>query len=233
MSCPRGKASPNSHTKLRLFAGSAGFCQNPGCLQRLFVETGAGNIHIAEMAHVFSASDTGPRANEELTPEQRGAYENLILLCANCHTTIDKAEEGFPDDLILEWKRDHTVKIGNVFGVATCESRVDAKALVEPILRENGTIFEIYGPMGEHRFNPESEMPSHWLRKIRSNILPNNRKILAISDANRVHMTPDELSTLEMYRQHVDDFESKHIGEYKVGGIQFPAAMSNIFEGQV
>lgn len=233
MSCPRGKASPNAHTKLRLFADSAGFCQNPGCLQRLFVETGDKNIHIAEMAHVFSASDTGPRANVELTPEQRGTYENLILLCANCHTTIDKAEGDFPDDLILEWKRDHTEKIENTFGVATCESRADAKALVEPILRENGTIFEIYGPRGECRFNPESDMPDHWLRKIRSNILPNNRKILAMSDANRVHMTADELSTLEMYRQHVDDFESKHIGEYKVGGIQFPTEMSNIFEERV
>lgn len=230
MSCPRGKASPNAHTKLRLFADSAGYCQNPSCLERLFVDTGEKNIHIAEMAHVFSASDGGPRSDEELTAEQRGAYENLILLCANCHTTIDKAEEDYSDQLILEWKYSHASKIANLFGVATCKNRKDARSMVEPIFQENSTIFEVYGPMGNSRFNPESDLPEIWLTKIKSRILPNNRRILAILDANREHLSTDETSILERYRQHVDDFESKHIGEYKTGGLQFPAELLRILE---
>jgi len=230
MGCPRGKASPNAHTKLRLFADSAGYCQNPSCLERLFVDTGEKNIHIAEMAHVFSASDDGPRGDTQLTAEQRGSYENLILLCANCHTTIDKAEEDYSDELILEWKYNHTLKIANLFGVTTCESRRDARNMIEPIFQENSAIFDAYGPMGEARFNPESDIPELWLIKVRSHILPNNRKILAILDANREYMSSDEVSVLEIYRQHVDDFESKHIGEYYVGGVQFPAKLSKILE---
>lgn len=232
MSCPRGKASPNAHTKLRLFADSAGYCQNPGCLERLFVETGENNIHIAEMAHVFSASDAGPRSKPQLTPEERGAYENLILLCANCHTKIDKAESDFPDSVILGWKQSHREKIENLFGVGFCDSRSSARSLVKPIFDENRTIFELYGPNGDDRYNPESETPKHWLRKVRSNILPNNRRILAILDANRSLMNPCELTVLEMYKQHVDDFESKHIGDFKVGGLQFPPAILKVFEGK-
>ena len=230
MSCPRGRASPNAHTKLRLFADSAGFCQNPSCLNRLFVETENNNFHIAEMAHVFSASNKGPRADVALTPEQRGAYENLILLCANCHTAIDKAEEDFPDDLILEWKKTHTDKIESIFGVATCETRADAKALVEPLLRENKTIFEEYGPLGESRFNPESHISGHWISKLRSYILPNNRKILAMFDANEGLLSAEEKSTLERYRLHVNDLESKHIGDHEASGTEFPEAITELFK---
>jgi hypothetical protein len=67
MSCPRGVAAPDQHTKLRLFAASAGYCQNPSCGFALFFDTGSKRIHIAEMAHVFAASNRGPRANDELS----------------------------------------------------------------------------------------------------------------------------------------------------------------------
>jgi len=81
MVCSRGEATPNAHTKLRLFADSAGYCQNPACNRPLFIDAGDKNIHIAEMAHVFAAADDGPRANPILTNAERGRFENLILLC--------------------------------------------------------------------------------------------------------------------------------------------------------
>lgn len=101
MGCDRGKASPDTNTQRRLFAASGGYCQNPGCNRALFVETDTTKISVAEMAHIFAAQDDGPRANPELTEEERGAFANLILLCANCHTVIDKAPEAFPDSAIL------------------------------------------------------------------------------------------------------------------------------------
>lgn len=229
MSCPRGKASPNTHTKLRLFSDSAGFCQNPGCSEKLFRDTGEKNIHIAEMAHVFSAQDNGPRAKKELTPAERGDYSNLILLCANCHTTIDKAEEDFPDSLILEWKRNHIEKIESIFGIVEYDNRDEAREIISPILQENNTIFDLYGPMSEDsKYNPESELPQKWLEKVRTTILPNNRKLLAILDKNRKLITKDEAQTLENFRQHVDDFESVHIGESESSGIRFPSAMASV-----
>ena len=228
MSCNRGKASPNSHTKIRLFADSAGFCQNPGCNRPLFMDVQDGNIHIAEMAHIFSASDGGARTNSRLTKEERGNYNNLILLCANCHTMIDKAETSFPDNLIKGWKTTHSERVKAIFQVPKCNTRQECKKLIDPILMENRTIFEKNGPMTDERFNPESESPILWRRKITENILPNNRKILAILDVNRDLLNASEKQVLEELRQHVSDFEAKHIGESSVSGARFPSEANDL-----
>ena len=229
MTCSRGKASPDPHTKLRLFADSGGYCQNPGCLRGLFVDADGANIHIAEMAHIFAANNDGPRAKVELSPEERGAYGNLILLCPSCHTIIDKAPESFPDVMIAEWKRSHLRRIAAAFGAVEYESRAATRCAIEPLLDENRAVFEQYGPLGEYRLNPESEMADVWARKVRSLILPNNRKVLAILKANRRHLRPEEREVLERFRQHVDDLEARHLGEGVVAvGATFPEEMSNI-----
>src|ERR1700687_1051764 len=101
MACSRGAASPNAHTERRLFAASSGYCQNPDCSRELFIDYPQKPIHVAEMAHVFAARDDGPRANRELSKEERGAFENLILLCSLCHTIIDKAPEVYSDRIVL------------------------------------------------------------------------------------------------------------------------------------
>ncbi len=229
MSCPRGKATPDAHTKLRLFADSGGRCQNPNCLADLFLTLGESNIHIAEMAHVFSASDEGPRADTRLSEAERGAYENLLLLCPTCHTKVDKAEKEFPDSLILKWKQQHKNKIRELFGVVEYRTRQDARSGIEPLLAENRMIFEKYGPETAERYNPESDMPTIWKRKIITKLLPNNRQLLRILDRNRSYLREDELRTLELFRQHVDDFEAKHLEESSSSGMRFPAEFSKIF----
>jgi hypothetical protein len=232
MACSRGKASPDKQTTLRLFAASGGFCQNPQCQRHLFVDTDAGNIHVAEMAHVFAANDRGPRANSELSAAERGDYENLVLLCSSCHTIVDKASKAFPDTLLVEWKREHTKRIAATFGAINYTSRAEARAAIEPILAENRLIFDEYGPDNEYRHNPESEAALTWQRKVRSKILPNNRKILAILDANRSHLKIEEKTSVEQFRQHVDDLEARHIAENVTGSARrFPPKMQSILLG--
>jgi len=96
MSCSRGAAAPDRNTTFRLFAASAGYCQNPACHRPLFVSVGTDRIHIAEMAHILAASNQGPRAVNTMSAAYRGSFDNLILLCANCHIVIDKAPTNFP-----------------------------------------------------------------------------------------------------------------------------------------
>jgi hypothetical protein len=228
MSCPRGKANPDAHTKLRLFAVAGGHCQNPGCLADLFLEIGNKNIHIAEMAHVFAANDDGPRANRTLSKAERGAFENLILLCPKCHKIIDKAQTEFPDALLAQWKREHSMRIQEAFGVVEYGTRAEARRALELLLLENETVFKTYGPETAERFNPESDSPAQWKRKIVTTLLPNNRQILRILDRNRNHLRGDEASTLERFRQHVDDFEGKHLEGVSSSGICFPGDMEKI-----
>lgn len=229
MSCTKGRCAPSTETKLRLFADSGGFCQNPGCLSELFRDIDDVTIHVAEMAHIISAANDGPRADPAITPEKRGRYDNLILLCPTCHTIIDKAEDKYPETLVTNWKRTHKQKIASLFGVVAFKSREEARSFVAPLLLENRTIFEQYGPMSAERFNPESSLPAQWRRKIRMKIIPNNRRLLTACDANAALLTSEERSTVELFRQHVDDFEAKHLNETDQNGSQFPPEMERLF----
>lgn len=231
MKCSRGEANPSTATRIRLFAESAGYCQNPSCAQQLFVETDKGEtIHFAEMAHIFAASDGGPRSDVNLTDAERGSYENLILLCANCHTTIDKAPEHYPDTMIKQWKRDRSERLADLFGVRAFLSRSEVRAAIEPLLTANKVTFETYGPSSNARFDLESDIPVAWRRKMLGSIIPNNKRISAILDKNRGLMSGRELTTLEAFRQHTDDLIARHLADAD-GGERFPEAMNQMMVG--
>ena len=137
------------------------------------------------MAHIIAAKDGGPRSNPELSREERGAFENLVVLCANCHTMVDKAPDAFPDSMILGWKREHANKLQGLFGAVRFDDRTAARQVVAPLLAENLAIFQQYGPHIEAASNPESGAAEQWKRKMLTRILPNNRRVLAVLDANR------------------------------------------------
>lgn len=227
MACNRGRANPNQNTRLRLFADSAGYCQNPNCTHALFVDLDSGATHVAEMAHIFAATDGGPRSKAELSDEERGAYENLILLCANCHTMIDKAANDFPDAMIASWKRDRIERLAMLFGAVHLPTREAVRSLIEPLMRENKHILDNYGPETDARYDPESNGAKIWTRKVISKILPNNRRMLSILDANADHMMEDESAALEAFRQHIDDLAARHL-EGIPGGRRYPNGMRTI-----
>lgn len=131
--------------------------------------------------------------------------------------------------MIREWKREHVERIMSLFGAVEYPDRASARKAIEPALTENRAVFDQYGPNNDYRQDPESELAKVWQRKMRAIILPNNRKVLTVLDANRCHLSPSEEKTLEAFRQHIDDLESKHIGEGR-GDVasRFPAGMSAI-----
>lgn len=230
MACSRGAASPDAHTQRRLFAASAGYCQNPSCANELFVDAAGESFHIAEMAHVFAANDGGPRAKPDMSVAERGAFENLVVLCANCHTMVDKAPDAFPDKMMLGWKREHADKLRGLFGAVQVGDRVAARQVVEPLLAQNLAIFEQYGPHIEAARNPESGAAEQWKRKMLTRILPNNRRVLAFLDANRHLLKDDEKLTVEQFRQHIDDLEAVHIEGNRHDASRFPGDLSKILE---
>lgn len=152
------------------------------------------------------------------------------MLCANCHTIVDKAPDAYPDEMILGWKREHANKLQGLFGAMKFSGRPDARHAVEPLLAENWAIFNRYGPHVDAARNPESGVAEQWKRKMLTRILPNNRRMLAILDANRHLLVSDEKATLEQFRQHIDDLEAFHIEENKEDASRFPGEMSKILE---
>lgn len=231
MACSRGAAAPDAHTQRRLFAASAGYCQNPACANELFVDAGGESFHIAEMAHVFAANDGGPRSNPQLGRAERGAFDNLVVLCANCHTKVDKAPDAFPDSMMLGWKREHANKLRGLFGAVRFDDRIAARHVVEPLLAQNLAIFQQYGPHIEAAHNPESGAAEQWKRKMLTCILPTNRRVLAVLDANRHLLRDVEKATVERFRQHIDDLEAFHIEGNRQDASRFPDQLSNILDG--
>lgn len=137
-------------TRLRLFSEAAGHCQKPDCLDALFPDELGGMKHIAEMAHVIPHGETGPRHGDrpegEFDPD---AFENLILLCPTCHTKIDKDPEGFPRNILLDWKANHLVNLAAKQGIMTYEDRAQARAAVARIMSENKAIWDKFAPEQE------------------------------------------------------------------------------------
>lgn len=228
MTCSRGKAHPNGATKLKLFTDSAGFCQNPACNIGIFPEGFENFPHIAEMAHIFAATDGGARTNKELRKEERGAYDNIILLCANCHTLVDKTPEKHPAEMMTAWKMSHDLKRQKAFGSNKPESRADLHKLILPLLLENRMIHENIGPDNDYRFNPEASEANVWKERVRRTIIPNSLKILMACDTGLHFLTPLEIATLERFRFHVEGLIMKHLEAKNLPNSRFPPEMENL-----
>lgn len=221
---------PSSNTKLRLFSDAAGFCQNPSCLEPLFPDQDTAR-HIAEMAHIIAASENGPRGDANADPEYLESYDNLLILCPKCHTEVDKAPDIYPRHQLIQWKRNHIAVITKAFDLGCYDSRAAARGAIEPLMNENSSIFETYGPNNEYRLDLESECARVWKRKVLSRILPNNRKMLLILDTNRALLSGDERSILEDFRDHVEAMEARHLGDASTVGRQFPPRTQQILLG--
>ena len=148
------------------------------------------------MAHIFAAQDDGPRPNQQLTEEERGEFNNLILLCANCHTVIDKAPETFPDSVVLKWKRDHEARIAAAFGSVSYETRTEARKAFLALTVRTGAIHQRVGPNNEYKWNPEADEADEWRYHVRETIIPTNCSVLSLLDRNRDLLMEDELARI-------------------------------------
>lgn len=74
-----------------LWGRAAGRCAVPECRIELVKDATDHDpiVVIGDIAHIEASSDKGPRANRKLSAKDRDSYENLILLCKNCHFRFD------------------------------------------------------------------------------------------------------------------------------------------------
>ena len=232
MGCKRGRVRVSRQTKLRLFADAAGYCNQPQCKKRLFSDEDEVDYHIAEMAHILAAEDGGPRAAPQLDAAERASYNNLILLCPNCHTTIDKCSEQFPDEKLRDWKLQHKTVIAEAIGVQSVSSRDEALEFLNPLFHANRIIHQTYGPDNDYRENPEAEEAKIWKRKMIHQIIPNNQKVLLFIDKNIRLINDSERETVELFRQHLDDLVERHLGGNEEVASRYPPNMDALFRTQ-
>ena len=105
-----------------LWARAAGRCQFSGCNRLLFKSPlTQEQVNISEKAHIYSFSKKGPRGRgpHETDSEHINDLVNLMLVCHDCHKTIDKDQEGerYSAELLSQWKQEHERRIAIVTGV--------------------------------------------------------------------------------------------------------------------
>ena len=198
----------DENVKRKLYAESLGRCMNPNCQRRLFL----GGKDISEKAHIVAYCKT-----------KDNAYENLVLLCPNCHTEFDK-NNAFSEQEILDWKRKRQRDIEAFFGkkYATFD---DLRKVVAPILQENKTIYEEYYLNNQHQL---------W-DKCEENVLVNNRKLKILFSNNmdlfQEHANPQysNLAYVMRFMAHVEEFETTRLDEQKNREILFPQEIDSMF----
>ena len=105
-----------------LWARAAGRCQFDGCNRLLYKSPVTQEpVNISEKAHIYSFSKDGPRGWGPFVTNKKQLNEipNLLLVCHDCHKTIDNEDDGgrYPAKLLQAWKLEHEKRIAIVTGV--------------------------------------------------------------------------------------------------------------------
>ena len=92
-----------------LWGGAAKRCSFPDCRMKLSQDkkTATVSFPIGEQAHIVGKEKGSARSKSILSEDQRDSYHNLILLCPNHHTVIDKNPEDYPIEILHMMKSQH------------------------------------------------------------------------------------------------------------------------------
>lgn len=100
---------PSTVRRLDILSGN--ICAEPTCENKLIARDGESIV--SKICHIEAASDKGPRFNKDMSDDERRHFDNLILLCDECHTIIDNKnnEDKYPVALLQAWKKEHENKL--------------------------------------------------------------------------------------------------------------------------
>lgn len=197
------------NVKRRLFAESMGRCMNPNCKAELF----CGDGDIIEKAHIDPYCET-----------EDNSFENLVLLCPNCHTNFDK-NYAFSAEEVREWKKIRQRELDIFFSVKL-ETFEQLCEKIVPLLMENRTIFEKYYLGNQRklwdRFEPIILVNN---RKIRL-MLENNMSLIQVNKGTNYECNQDYVNQLLL---HIDEFEKTRDEEERIRSAVFPKEINSIF----
>jgi len=201
------KAIPE-YIQRRLYAESMGRCMNPACEKDLLLDNG----NIAEKAHIIPHCNTAD-----------DSFENLILLCPNCHTNYDK-NLAFTEEEVRMWKHKRQQQVSQLFS-QKFDTFEKLEEFVKPLLLENKTIYENYYLKDKRKL---------W-EKVEEKLLINNQKLKCLLSRNRdlfqKHSNEcfSNLAIIDQLILHIDEFESTRGDDEKIRYVLFPEEVNSIF----
>ena len=197
-------------TQRQLWAESMGRCMNPTCSTDLFPN----GVSIGEVAHITPHAASG---SVSLT--------NLLILCANCHTAIDKNRKRWPEQVLLGWKAQRSNDVNRHFATRYSSFEELEKA-IKPILVRNRQIFDSYGPDGEHE--SDDYRRQLWLQ-FEPELIANNQRIIVLLDANIRLIQKENQGIVDVFKQHAAEFLQTRGNEPQARINLFPRELTAIF----
>lgn len=198
----------DENIKRRLYAESMGRCMNPDCQRELFKSNG----DIIEKAHIIPYCETADNS-----------FENLIILCPNCHTDFDK-NHSFSSEEVKGWKQIRKKELERVFS-KKCTTFEDLKIEAVPLLLKNKTIYENYYLTGKKEL---------W-GKFEPNILVNNEKLKKLFEENldliqrHDNKNYSNLEYIQTFIMHVNEFETTRFDDETHRQVLFPEEINSMF----
>ncbi|MBB3859023.1 hypothetical protein GGQ88_000263 [Novosphingobium hassiacum] len=159
------------------------------------------------MAHVIARSIAGPRGRAKGGDD---SYANLILLCPTDHRHVDKAPDGeFPIELLHNWKMIHERRIRALGSENKFEKVEELSKAVRTILAKSHAIWNAFGPRSEAATaDPNSNMYDIWELRRADTIVPNNRTIINMINANEVLLDQKQMEAFALFCVHAEAYEA-------------------------
>ena len=99
-------------TRIILAFRSGGKCAFPKCGKHLTYDAKAGDdTYVGEAAHIRGEKPTAARYDGSMTQDARDNVRNLIYLCTDHHTIIDKVEADWPVATLEALKSNHESQV--------------------------------------------------------------------------------------------------------------------------
>ncbi|MEN0020205.1 MAG: HNH endonuclease signature motif containing protein [Planctomycetota bacterium] len=213
-----------------LWGRAAGRCSAPGCkLDLTPLLEKSGPTVLGEMAHVIGRKPRAARSDPAVGSDN--TYGNLILLCPNHHTEIDKAEKDYPAELLYKWKADWEAQVSGISVQVT--SRADLFREVAIRLATNLTAFSQGGPMSDRaEASPQScQSAAVWQLRRLGVIVPNNRSIVATLRKNIGLLTTAEWRSASLFIEHAEFYEMHCVDPKDVSAyLPFPAEFADMID---
>lgn len=200
--------SININVERKIYAESMGRCMNPECKAELFKKNG----DIMEKAHINPYCDT-----------KDNSYENLIILCPNCHTNFDK-NGVFSVDEVEKWKQIRNDEFERFFS-KEYDTFDELKSEVVPFLLHNQLIFKNYylGNKKDLWDIFEGEILSN--NRILRSTLEHNTKLIQ----NHSDESYSNLAIVRQFILHIDEFEVTRLSKEKTRHVLFPTEINSLF----
>ena len=136
------------------------------CRKDLIQEKKEGSKYsTGEMAHIEGEKPDSARYNPDMADDERRRYSNLILLCRNCHISIDNDCQEYTVEKLRQIKKDHEKWVfeslrNHMPDVTFAELDVIVKHLMAAPTLENGNYITIVSPkekIEKNDLSPEVE----------------------------------------------------------------------------